>query len=354
MKKACLAFLMLFPVLGMGYTTAFAAPDPRDSVILESKSVKPGTGSPAAVFRVSITNKDSLGAFSLVLAEKTLTGNAYMTLSWPRNDTGVVRRLTATLQGFTLFAGNRYNSASPDTFAYAALFDPGNPDSYEPPNLTRKPFYEIKFDTVRTDTGRIVFDSSRITSPYGANSPTVFSTKRGSEIPVNFVRGIITVDPTPPTVAVVAPNGGEIVSRCGILTIGWNATDNVGVAGIEIRLDRTNDGVFEQQIANLGGNPGAYDWTPGSPGSSAAKIKVIATDAAGNSGSDMSDGTFTISSQCYQKPAAGFDFNEDGVVSLVDAVLVINSVHSEGGEDTADFSREYIEAILAALFSSSP
>ncbi len=112
-------------------------------------------------------------------------------------------------------------------------------------------------------------------------------------------------DPAPPSVTVTSPNGGEYVSKspCPPFTVTWNATDNVGVTGIKIWLDRFNDGYFELQIANLSGNPGSFDWAPTGTSSNAAKIKVIAYDGAGNSSSDVSDGAFRIGPYCYVKPA---------------------------------------------------
>jgi len=163
------------------------------------------------------------------------------------------------------------------------------------------------------------------------------------------------VDPTPPSVTVTDPNGGEAVPKPCPYTITWNAMDNVGVTAVEIWLDRTNGGIsFEQQIANLSGNPGLYDWTAGGSTSNNAKIKIIARDAAENISSDVSDGTFSIVANCYLKPVAGFDINKDGIISIVDAVLVINSVYSETNESTINLSKEYIETMLIAIFSASP
>ena len=174
--------------------SARAQPDSRDSVIIESKTLTPGVGKPATVVRVYITNKDSLKALVLALAEKTATGNAYMKLAWPREDTGVVRRLTPTLKGTTFFAGQKYNSVSPDTFTIASFYQPGDLATVEPPNTSRKAFFEIKFDTVKTDTGRIVVDSARVIG--GASKAfTSFVTMQRLELPVNFVKGTFTVPP---------------------------------------------------------------------------------------------------------------------------------------------------------------
>jgi subtilisin-like proprotein convertase family protein len=99
-------------------------------------------------------------------------------------------------------------------------------------------------------------------------------------------------DTTPPTVRVIAPNGGERLSPGSVFRIRWEASDNVGVTGLYIRLYQ--EGVMRVIIADNPPNTGYYDWTvPNRPGSN-YKIVVIARDAAGNFGEDESDGTFEI------------------------------------------------------------
>jgi hypothetical protein len=101
-----------------------------------------------------------------------------------------------------------------------------------------------------------------------------------------------TQDTTPPTVRVIAPNGGERLSPGSVFRIRWEAWDNVGVTGLYIRLYQ--DGVMRMFIADNPPNTGYYDWTvPNRPGRN-YKIVVIARDAAGNFGEDESDGTFEI------------------------------------------------------------
>lgn len=61
-------------------------PDPRDSIILESKVLAPGlvgspTGNPPAfTMKVYITNKDTLAILILALRESTIVGTAYADL----------------------------------------------------------------------------------------------------------------------------------------------------------------------------------------------------------------------------------------------------------------------------------
>jgi subtilisin family serine protease len=103
------------------------------------------------------------------------------------------------------------------------------------------------------------------------------------------------VDAAPPTVTVTSPDGGEDWSINSTQTITWNASDDCQITGTEIRLDRGNDGTYEEGIASIAGNPGSYDWIMTGPATTLAKIQVTVTDGDANSASDASDGTFTIS-----------------------------------------------------------
>ncbi|MGE5692353.1 MAG: hypothetical protein ACM3YF_01070 [Candidatus Zixiibacteriota bacterium] len=175
---------------------AFAQPDPRDSIILESKVVAPGahpgaSGDTAAYLyvRMSITNVDTLYALVLALQQSSVSGGAYATLGRPRNFNGVVNRLTNTLrQGAAQFA--RYNSSSPDSFLLAGVFEAVLED-YEPPNPVRKPFWELKFDSVWANPGTFELDTATILQSTG------FTNTVPVDKPVNFVKSIISVDPRP-------------------------------------------------------------------------------------------------------------------------------------------------------------
>ncbi len=101
-------------------------------------------------------------------------------------------------------------------------------------------------------------------------------------------------DTTDPAVTVTAPNGGESFSVGAITNITWSATDAMGVTGIDILLSTDGGGSFPTTIVSNGPNGGTYAWTvPNSP-TSTARIKVVARDAANNSGEDQSDANFTI------------------------------------------------------------
>jgi subtilisin-like proprotein convertase family protein len=99
-------------------------------------------------------------------------------------------------------------------------------------------------------------------------------------------------DTIPPTVRVIAPNGGETLFPGNVFRIRWEASDNVGVAKVHIWLFQGNEQVMV--IARDLPNTGYYDWTvPNRPGAN-YRIRIAAVDAAGNAGYDDSDGTFEI------------------------------------------------------------
>lgn len=181
-----------------GVTPAFSQPpDPRDSIILESKTVAPGAhpGSSADTtaylyIRVSITNKDSLTSMLLPLVETSTSGGAYAILAQPRSFSGVVNPLTNTLRGSTVISYARYRSNSPDTFSVAGIIDGADPATIEPPNASRKAFWELKFDSVWAVPGTFELDSVIYDYRYISFTNTV-----PQDLKVNFVKSVIAVAP---------------------------------------------------------------------------------------------------------------------------------------------------------------
>jgi hypothetical protein len=102
-------------------------------------------------------------------------------------------------------------------------------------------------------------------------------------------------DNIPPTVRVVSPNGGEVWMVGERRTINWQASDNVGVSGIDISLEGFESGVRYKTVWIARGitNTGNYDFVPDLPWTQ-CKINIVARDAAGNTASDSSDREFTI------------------------------------------------------------
>ncbi len=198
MKKFFTLAILTLLLVVFAAGAALAQVDPRDSVILESKTVDTSlTGAPAFFFNVYITNKDSLAYFTLSLRESTINGSAYALL----NRTGgglltfnsIVTPLDPnTLRWFTAANAPGYNDSSPDRFLVGGGFDPSDPATVEPPNAARKAIWQLKFRHSSSgidSMGVIRFDSITTTlatlfTSY-ANPPT--------DLVPNFEPGLLTI-----------------------------------------------------------------------------------------------------------------------------------------------------------------
>jgi hypothetical protein len=108
-----------------------------------------------------------------------------------------------------------------------------------------------------------------------------------------------SVDNAPPVVTLNSPNGGESWQGGSSHVITWTATDNVTPAGsIAVKLEYSTDGSANwTTIIDSAENDGAYLWTVPDSTSTNALVKATVTDAASNSGSDLSNAVFTITVQ---------------------------------------------------------
>src|SRR5437870_5227278 len=85
---------------------------------------------------------------------------------------------------------------------------------------------------------------------------------------------ITVADTTPPAVSMTAPSSGSTVS--GIVTVSATASDNVGVVGVQFKLDGVNLG------AELTAAPYSISWTTTTASNGAHSLTAVARDAAGN------------------------------------------------------------------------
>jgi hypothetical protein len=102
-------------------------------------------------------------------------------------------------------------------------------------------------------------------------------------------------DTQPPSVTVTAPNGGENWAAGTVHAITWTATDNVGVTSIDLSYSTSGPSGPFTAIATGLSNTGSFNWTVPNTPTSNAYVEVVAHDAAGNTGSDLSNAAFTIS-----------------------------------------------------------
>ena len=83
-----------------------------------------------------------------------------------------------------------------------------------------------------------------------------------------------TLDGTPPSVSITAPAAGVSVS--GTVTVSASALDNVGVAGVQFKLDGANLGAEDTAA------PYAVAWNTSGASVGAHTLTAVARDAAGN------------------------------------------------------------------------
>ena len=100
-------------------------------------------------------------------------------------------------------------------------------------------------------------------------------------------------DTTSPVVTVTSPNGGQTLTAAGTTTITWTATDNVAVSSVDLYYSADGGATYTLIVAGLA-NTGSYVWTLPSTATVLGRIRVVARDAAGNTGSDVSNSNFTI------------------------------------------------------------
>jgi hypothetical protein len=104
---------------------------------------------------------------------------------------------------------------------------------------------------------------------------------------------IMIGDSTPPAIAVLKPNGGEIIRAKNNYNLQWNNSDGTGIDSAVISTS-TDTGHSYQHLTTLHGLYSTFAWTaPPAYLNYGGSIKVTVVDSVGNSASDVSDHTFT-------------------------------------------------------------
>ncbi len=124
-------------------------------------------------------------------------------------------------------------------------------------------------------------------------------------------------DTTKPTVSVTAPSNNASVS--GTVSITVTAADNVGVAGVQFKIDGANLGA-EDTVS-----PYSTSWVTDGLASGTHTITAVARDAAGNT-TTSSAITVTIPAITYKTG----DINQDGVVDTRDFGLLKSKFNQTG------------------------
>ncbi len=144
-------------------------------------------------------------------------------------------------------------------------------------------------------------------------------------------------DVTPPTVTVTAPVGGESWPVGSVHAIGWTATDNVGVANVDLDYSTNGGASFANAIAHGISNTGSYAWTvPGTP-STTVRVRVLARDADGNVAADSSHANLTIAGWTITATAgANGAISPSGAVGVADGATPAFTISPNTGYSVAD------------------
>lgn len=122
-------------------------------------------------------------------------------------------------------------------------------------------------------------------------------TQDGDVFGVRGQRFTLGGDATPPVVVVSIPNGGETWAAGSTQTIVWTATDETGLDHFEVFLARDGGTFFDPTPICTATQPDqSCDWLVTAPATTKARVKVVAFDTSGNTGEDVSDANFSITS----------------------------------------------------------
>jgi hypothetical protein len=130
-------------------------------------------------------------------------------------------------------------------------------------------FHLKSTDTVLKDQGVNTVSSYFSTDKDGVSRPQGSVWDIGA---YEFVAG--SSDTTPPTVSITSPTSGSIVS--GTITVSANASDNVGVTGVQFKLDGSNLG------AENTSSPYSITWNTASASNGSHTLTAVARDTSNN------------------------------------------------------------------------
>ncbi|WP_084285447.1 LamG-like jellyroll fold domain-containing protein [Solirubrobacter soli] len=130
--------------------------------------------------------------------------------------------------------------------------------------------------------------------------------------PSNQASGVVPGDTTAPTVSISAPAGGSTVS--GTVVVTANASDDVGVASVQFKLDGADLGSLDTS------SPYTVNWDTTTATAGSHVLSAVAKDAAGNPGTAANVSvTVNNTTPPGPTPVAAYAFDETSGSSVIDA-----------------------------------
>ncbi len=211
------------------------------------------------------------------------------------------------------------------------------------------------------------------TAPGGTGTVTITSVKLrdcgNGVLPVNAgPPATVPIDNEAPAVTVTSPNGGENWPIGSSQTITWTATDNTGVANVDLAYSTDGGATYPFAIATAVANSGSYAWTVPNAPTTQARVRVTAHDVVCATGSDASDADFRIGDLAITASAgAGGTITPSGAVAVaynanqsfaiapastcyIIADVLVDGV-SVGAVSTYTFNNVIVDHTIAASFT---
>jgi hypothetical protein len=136
-------------------------------------------------------------------------------------------------------------------------------------------------------------------------------------------------DTTPPTVSLTAPAAGATVSGSSV-AVSASASDNVGVIGVQFKLDGANLNAEDTT------SPYSITWNTAAATNGTHTLTAVARDAAGNTKTSSSV-TVTVNNATSTKVG---DLNNDGSVNIFDLSILLSKYNTS--DATADINNDGI------------
>ncbi len=165
----------------------------------------------------------------------------------------------------------------------------------------------VLFGTQTATRTFINANTLRVTAPAATATGAVDVTVRNSATAEKKVTGGFTYTAlTPPTVAVIAPTGGEKIFTGSVVPLRWQSSDNRRIVRHRVALYRstTTTPQLITSIADLGGESLSFNWmVPNNAATTVGRLRVVAVDDEGAETEAFSTSDFVVESRWQSQTA---------------------------------------------------
>jgi uncharacterized protein (TIGR03437 family) len=274
-------------------------------------SLTPAFGPPAGGTRVTILgsnfteNADTTVTFDgIPAASVNVLGGTVLTAVAPPHAAGpaavrVANRHGAVslASGFTYYTTGSSSGAPTLTSLYPSFGSTRGGTAVTLIGANFTPETVVTFGATRGAAVFVNANTLRAVAPANNNTGAVDVTAANGANQAKLTGGFNYIVPTPPTVDVAKPLGGETLFAGSVYTIRWSSADNRAVAAHRLSLFRaTPTGLqFVSDIATVSGQEQSFNWQiPINVPITDARIRVRATDDEGTETEAYSSGNFAL------------------------------------------------------------